>query len=198
MSPFKSIFRLVFFFHICSSRLLVQFWDLLRLGPSEAWRWPNPLGSRGIEKAHRLLCRTRWGLCRRQERQFLTGGQAGKNSIKTGTSHGRKTDLKADKQRLSWKRHEKDHSRILRRYEKNEVNATCVRRQQVAKIFHSGMERMLVVYLRSLGSAMEDVSRQHVSEVHDRVISGSLLSWPNFKSLQNERLGRVQNDLRCV
>jgi len=30
------------------------------------------------------------------------------------------------------------------------------RRQQVAKIFHSGMERMLVVYLRSLGSAMED------------------------------------------
>ena len=31
-----------------------------------------------------------------------------------------------------------------------------VRRQQVAKIFHSGMERMLVVYLRSLGSAMED------------------------------------------
>ena len=26
----------------------------------------------------------------------------------------------------------------------------------MAKIFHSGMERMLVVYLRSLGSAMED------------------------------------------
>ena len=33
---------------------------------------------------------------------------------------------------------------------------TWLRRQQVAKIFHSGMERMLVVYLRSLGSAMED------------------------------------------
>ena len=30
------------------------------------------------------------------------------------------------------------------------------RRQQVAKIFHAGMERMLVVYLRSLGGAMED------------------------------------------
>ena len=34
-----------------------------------------------------------------------------------------------------------------------------VRRQQVAKIFDKSMERMLVVYLRSLGSAMEDATR---------------------------------------